>query len=476
MTGTEERPEPEERSSVTHHVHEGQAYTATAGTLAVRDGEGAAKASLFHVAYVLDRGGGDASNLTDRPVTFVFNGGPGSSSVWLHLGLFGPERVQVPTDLRVAPPYPVGPNPRSLLPFTDLVFIDPVSTGFSRAAAGEDPKQFHGIDEDVACLAELIRLWCTRNHRWTSPKYLAGESYGTARAAELARHLQDRHGMNVNGLVFISAILNFATARTDRGNDLAFALALPTYAAAALHHGRLAPGTSLERVTAEVEDFALDRYLPTLLRASRATERERTRLAGAVARFTGLSRSYVERCNLRVEPSRFRKELLRQSGCVIGRFDARYAAPDADGAADGSDHDPSNSAVQGAYTAAVNDYLCRHLGYEDDMPYEVLNSAAVQPWNFGDKGRGRYVDASEALHAAMARNHGMRVFLASGYHDLATPYFASEWAIDHMALDGMPSQQVATHRYQGGHMMYLHEPELGLLHDDLAAFLQGWRP
>jgi carboxypeptidase C (cathepsin A) len=374
----------------------------------------------------------------------------------------------------VAPPYDIGPNPWSLLPVTDLVFIDPVSTGFSRAAPGEEPKQFHGVDEDVECMGELIRLYTSRNRRWASPKFLAGESYGTTRAAELARHLQDRHGMSVNGLVLISAILNFATARCDPGNNVAFALALPTFAAVAQHHEQ-AKSVALR----EVEDFALGPYMTTLLRGSRATARELGRAAGAVSAFTGLSRDFVERCNLRVSPGRFRKELLRATRQVVGRFDGRYTAVDPDAAAHESEHDPSNSAVQGPYTAAANDDLRRHLGYEDDLPYEVLNNKGVQPWNFGDKGRGRYLDATVALSDVMAKNHGLRVFVASGLHDLATPYFASEWALDTMAvtaLDPALAPNIETRRYPGGHMMYLHQPELGALHADVRAFLDGWRP
>jgi carboxypeptidase C (cathepsin A) len=468
----------EERTSVTHHKgtfgDRVLAYTATAGTHIIKDAEGKAKASIFYVAYGRD----DVDDPATRPITFIFNGGPGSSSVWLHLGVFGPKRVRVADDLRpAAPPFPLIDNAYSLLPESDLVFIDPVSTGYSRPAPGEDAKQFHGVDEDVETVGEFIRLFTTRAHRWASPKYLAGESYGTTRAAALAGHLQDRHGMYFNGVMLISAVLNFGTTSYGHGNDIAYALYLPSLAAIAWYHGRLGKQfDDVDALVAEVEEFALGDYISVLVRGSRASDKERAKVAAALARYTGLSRDFVEQCNLRIAPPRFGKELLRDERRTVGRLDARYTGSDPDAAGEYSQYDPSYPAIQGPYTAAMNAYLRDHLDFKDDAAYEILNGQAVHPWKLGDKAEGRYLDVSPTLRDAMTMNHALRVFVGGSYYDLATPYFATEWTLDQMTLDPSLRKNIVVSRYQSGHMMYIHEPELVRLHADLSAFVTAPTP
>jgi carboxypeptidase C (cathepsin A) len=445
-------------------------YRARAATVNLRDADDKVRASLFHIAYTRT----DAADAGRRPVIFAFNGGPGSSSAWLHMGLFGPRRVRL-GDAGTPPPPPYQPveNGYSILDAADLVMIDPVSTGWSRPAEGTEGERFHGLKEDTEWVAEFIRLWTARNGRWQSPKYVMGESYGTTRAASLAAHLQQRHGMYLNGVVLISAVLLFQTVRPQPGNDLPYVLYLPSYAATAWYHGRLdgARDSTLQALTDEAGAFALGDYASVLLRGSQAPQAEVAEVARRLAALTGLSREFVERADLRVTPQRFFKELLRSERRTVGRLDARYTGIDGDAAGETAEYDPSYAMIQGPYTAAVNHYLRAELGFETDLLYEVLNGDAVRPWKWGDAGDGRYPEVGSALRTAMAQNRSLKVFLASGYYDLATPFQAAEWTLDHLRLDPSLAGNVTRRRYEAGHMMYVHEPSIAALRGDLDAFM-----
>jgi carboxypeptidase C (cathepsin A) len=445
-------------------------YTATAGTLVLKDENGKPTASMFFIAYT-KAGVGD---LAKRPLTFAFNGGPGSSAVWLQLGALGPRRVVVgDVGERVDPPYKLVDNESTILDLTDLVFIDPVTTGYSRAAPGHDAKHFHGVQGDIESVGELIRLYTTRYKRWDSPKFLAGESYGTTRAAGLVGHMQDRHGMNFNGIILVSSVLNFQTLRFDEGNDLPYALYLPSYTATAWYHNQLSAEfqRNLHQTLAEVDKFALGDYSAALMQGNKLPTADRKEIAHRLARYTGLTEEYVARSNLRIEMGRFIKELLRKQRKTLGRFDSRFTGADLDAVGERPEYDPSFEAVQGPYTATFNDYVRNELKFEKDQPYEVL-TGRVQPWDFGSA-RNRYLNVSPTLRQAMTKNRELRVFVANGYFDLATPYLATRYTFDHLGLSAALADHVTMGYYEAGHMMYVHKPSLQKLKKDLAAFVQG---
>ncbi|WP_298815995.1 S10 family peptidase [Chloroflexus sp.] len=451
-------------------------YTATAGVIimkeeAEKDGVSAgeqARAGIFFVAYTRD----DVTDLSRRPITFAFNGGPGSSSVWLHLGLFGPQRVLMTVEgWPLSPPGRIVPNQYSLLDVSDLVFIDPVSTGYSRAVAGESPKQFHDFRKDIESVGDFIRLYTSRYGRWLSPKYLAGESYGTTRAAGLAGYLQERHGLYLNGLMLISAVLHFQTLSFDHGNDLPYMLFLPSYTATAFYHRRLEPELQrdLNATLRAVESFALGDYALALLQGDQLDPATFDYIATQLARYTGLSRDYVTRSRLRIRDDRFVKELLRDQQRTVGRLDSRFTGSDRDAVGEVVEFDPSLAAITGPYTAALNHYAREQLGFCSDLPYEILTER-VWPWSFNDH-QNRYVDVAETLRRAMHRNPGLRVHVASGYYDLATPYFATRYTLNHLALDPALRAQIGESFYPAGHMMYIHEPSLAALKSVLADFV-----
>ena len=454
------------------------AYTATAGRLVLKaedekEGE-KPKAAVFFVAYTRDRADdvSEVDHAAARPITFSFNGGPCSSSVWLHLGLLGPRRVVLETDGRpVPPPYRLVNNEFSLLDKTDLVFIDPVTTGFSRAVPGEADKQFHGFKPDIESVGDFIRLYISRNHRWASPRYLIGESYGTTRAAGLSGYLQERHGIYLNGIMLISVVLNFMTLDFTAGNDLPYLLFLPTYAATARYHRRLGPTvpTDLPDLLAEVEAFALGDYALALLRGDSLPADERRAIADRLARYTGLSAEYIQSTNLRINIHRFVKELRRDERRTVGRLDSRFSGIDRDAAGEGHEYDPSYAIIQGPYTGLLNDYVRRELRFESDLPYEIL-SDRVHPWKF-DEHQNAYVNVGETLRKAMSMNPHLRVFVANGYYDLATPYLATRYTFDHLELDESLRGNITMTHYEAGHMMYIHDPSLAQLRIDLEAFL-----
>ncbi len=454
------------------------AYTATAGRIILKaedekEGE-KAKAAIFFVAYTLDRPDGRSSDehAAKRPITFSFNGGPGSSSVWLHLGLLGPRRVVLEQDGRpLPPPYRLVDNDFTLLDKTDLVFIDPVTTGFSRAVPGEKDKQFHGFKPDIESVGDFIRLYVSRYHRWGSPRYLIGESYGTTRAAGLAGYLQERHGLYLNGIMLVSVVLNFMTLAFDPGNDLPFILFLPTYAATAHYHNRLEPElqADLNRTLSEVEAFAVGEYATALMQGDALDPATAAAIATRLARYTGLSPTYIESTNLRVNIHRFVKELLRDERLTVGRLDSRFTGIDRDAAGEGHEYDPSYAIIQGPYTGLLNDYVRRELNFESDLPYEIL-SERVHPWSF-DQNQNSYVNVGETLRKAMSMNPHLRVFIANGYYDLATPYMATRYTFNHMELDRSRRNNVTMTHYEAGHMMYIHDPSLAQLKIDLDEFL-----
>jgi carboxypeptidase C (cathepsin A) len=447
-------------------------YTATAGRIVLREEahtddkfEGArARAEVFVTAYTAD-----SDDPASRPVTFAFNGGPGSSSVWLHLGLLGPRRVLSGDvgDL-VPPPYGLADNAQTLLRHSDLVFVDPVSTGYSRAVKGEKSKDFHGYGGDIQSVGEVIRLWTTRNDRWMSPKYLCGESYGTTRAAGLARYLQERYGMYLNGLMLVSSVLDFGTAEFAGGNDDPYAMYLPTYAAVAHYHGKLGD-RPLRELLDEAEEYAARDYLWVLGRGSRLTAAERADAAARLAGLTGLSADYLDRVDLRPEHVRFLTELLRDRRLVVGRIDGRFTGWDTDYGRELWSSDPSIAGIVGPYTAALNHYVRAELGYSNDLPYEILTDR-VRPWSYREF-ENAHVFVQDKLAAAMRANTHMRVHVDCGYYDLATPYFGAEHSFSHLAIPAELAANIDFSYYEAGHMMYLHEPSRLAQSERLAAFV-----
>ncbi len=484
-----DKPKSEEKPprppSVTRHevAIAGQTvpYLAVADTLPLLDDKQKTKASVFYVAYsrladgtgpLADRKTVASATPGARPITFAFNGGPGSSSVWLHMGALGPRRVKManPEGLPPVPPGEVIANEQSWLDFTDLVFIDPVSTGYSRAAEGEDAKQFHGLDEDVKWMGEFIRLYLVRSQRWASPKYLAGESYGTTRAAGLSGELQSRHGIHLNGIVLISPILNFLTTGFDHGNDLPYVLFLPTYAATARYHGKVADTVAADVKSAVrvATEFARGEYASALMLGDRLPPDTRAAVVKRLSELTGLSRDFIERSNLRVPIWAFTKELLRDRRLTVGRLDSRYKGRDVNAAGERTEYDPSYAAIQGVYTAGLNAYVRGELAYESDINYEIL-TGNVRPWNYAPN-TNRYVNVAETLRNAMSQNPGLRVLSCSGYFDLATPVHAMDYTISHMHLEPDIRKNIFQAFYESGHMMYVREHDLAQLRTDAARF------
>ena len=464
-----------ENSSETHHsiMLNGQKidYTVTTGTIVLKEedleeGE-KQKASIFYVAYTKD------NPEPNRPLTFSFNGGPGSSSVWMHLGLVGPKRVLMTEEGEpVGPPYKLVDNEFSLFDTTDLVFIDPVSTGYSRTVPKEKPDQFHNVRKDIESVGEFIRVWTTRNQRWTSPKFLIGESYGTTRAAGLAGYLHQRHGMYLNGIMFVSSILNFITTQFDEGNDLPFILFLPTYTATAWYHHKLPADLQedLEKAVAEARDFAMTNYTLALMQGNDLKGEERQKIVDKLVRLTGLSAEYIERTNLRINIHRFCKELLRDEGLTVGRLDSRYKGFDTDAVGEFNELDPSYSAILGPYTATMYDYLRRDLAYETDLPYEILKSL-YETWKY-ESYQNHYVNTAADLRRGFQLHPGLKVIVCNGYFDLATPLLATEYTYKHIPLPEMQQANIKMTYYPAGHMMYLHLPSLAQVSKDLHAFIE----
>ncbi|MEZ6072509.1 MAG: peptidase S10 [Pirellulales bacterium] len=444
-------------------------YTASAGKLAMKDDAGDVKAHLFSIVYTRN----DAL-VESRPITFCFNGGPGSASVWLHMGMLGPQRVLIPEDASPpAPPYHTEHNPHSLLDVTDLVFIDPVSTGYSRPAEGEDVAQFHGFEEDLKSVGQFIHDFVTKHNRWQSPKFVLGESYGGVRSAGLSGVLQDRYRMYLNGIVMISPVVDFSTIRFANNNDLPYILFLPSYTATAWYHEQLPTelqSLPLEEVVARAEKFAYGPYARGLLFGASLPEEKYDEVVAKFAKLTGLSEEYVRDSKLRIKMWNFGKELLRDEGVTIGRFDSRFKGIDRDDAGDAYGYDASSAAMTGAFGAGMNDYLRRVLKYEDERVYEL--GGQVQNWNYGQF-ENRYVDASETLREEMSKNPYLKLFVACGYYDLATPQFAFRHTKDHLMLAPKYRDRVEVKHYKAGHMMYIRDSEAKKLREDLVEWYKG---
>lgn len=440
------------------------------GHLPLGDASGKLRARVFHVSYVLPTRPG----APQRPVTFVFNGGPGSSSVWLHLGGLSPYRVSMGADGLDGGaenvPFVFEENRHTILGSTDLVFLDPVSTGHSRAAEGVEASDFHGLEADADSMADAIRLWIQRNKRWSAPKFLCGESYGTTRAATLARRLQQNHGIELEGVILISAVLDFATLRPDPGNDLVYPLLLPTFAAIAAYHGRLPVNLEQEQggFLAEAESFALEVYMPALALGNRLAPERRAALAERLSGYTGLSAEEILDCNLRPTVSIFTKALLRDERRTVGRLDGRFLGRDGLAVGAKYEYDPSYAAILGPFTSAMNHLLSETLGWQLDLPYEIL-TGAVQPWPYPE---GRYPSVTADLRQAMARNSHLQVFVAEGIYDLATPYFAMRYTMARLGWEDTYMERVTIRRYEAGHMMYIRPADNMRLGADLEAFYE----
>ena len=480
--GKAPEPEPTDELVSTRHTVTAEGgrvldYTATTGRLVLREEvyeDGVftghtAKAQVSMTSYVLE--GVSAQERTARPVTFAFNGGPGSSSVWLHLGLLGPRRVVMgDVGALLPPPYALADNAQTLLAESDLVFIDPVSTGYSRAVKGGKPGPYHGYQGDLESVAEVIRLWTSRNGRWMSPKFLAGESYGTLRAAALADHLQTRYGMYLNGVILISSVLDLSSIDFEgQRNDRAHAAYLPLYAAVAHYHGKH-PGRSVDEVVAEASAYAARDYPWALSRGARLRADERAEVVATVARLAGVSERYVEQAELRIEHWRFFGELLRDQRLAVGRLDARFTGPAASAIAEEMDADPSFDAIVGPYAAAMNHYVRAELEFGSDLHYEQI-SERVNPWSYKDF-EGKPIDVSPRLERAMRANPHLQVHVAYGTYDGATPPAAADEVFAKLRLTDQARSRIEHRTYPAGHMMYVHEPSRLAQSADLAAFVR----
>lgn len=471
-------PPAEEKASVTKHsVTRGSrtlSYTATAARLPIKNEGGQTEAQMFYAAYVLD----GQTNTGKRPLTFVFNGGPGSATIWLHMGCFGPKRVVLlPDGAMPAPPFRWEDNANTILDRTDLVFVDAIGTGYSRANTPELGKKFWSVSGDIAAFGEFIRLYLQRNSRWTSPIYLAGESYGTTRAAGLSGYLID-HGIALNGVTLISTILNFQTLSFDTGNDLPYVLHLPTYTMTAAFHRKLAPDLpdDLRKLQSDVESFAAGEYASALQQGDALGAEQADAIATKLSHFTGLSKDYVKKLRLRVDLSHFDTELLRNDDKVVGRLDGRFTGVNESGMSQEPDFDPSEAIIRPPYTTVFGDYVKKELGYETDLVYYVLGGG-VKGWDFS-KGKGAgwetgFADTSEALRHAFAKNPYLRVYVAEGLYDAATPYFAAEYTLNHMGLTPAAHKNITRERFPAGHMIYIEKKSLEQLDRSLQKFYQS---
>jgi carboxypeptidase C (cathepsin A) len=481
--GAEAKPpaKPEEKIEqapegpvVTHHQIsvEGKTlkYTATAGTLPIRNADGEAEAHIFFIAYTLD----NPPEGVKRPLMFSFNGGPGAASVWLHLGAIGPRRVKLlPEGGMPKPPFELEDNPSTWLDQTDLVFIDPVGTGYSRPEKKELGKKFWSVNGDIESVGEFIRLYLTRYDRWNSPMFLVGESYGTTRAAGLSGYLVNQ-GIALDGIVLVSSVLNFETLEFTRGNDLPYVLYLPSYSATAWFHKKLPSDLQqqdLEKTLNEARRWAGTEYAAALAQGDAISPDLRRSIVEHLARYTGLSAEYIENANLRIEAGEFRKELLRHEKRSVGRLDSRFKGTDVSGVSQRPDYDASEAGIRPPFTSAFNNYIRTELGYKADLPYYVLGGG-VQNWEWGSAAAG-FTDVSPSLRSALVKNPYMHLFVASGHFDLATPFFATEYTLDHLGLEPEVRARISTGEYDAGHMMYINNESLSKLHHDVAGFLEG---
>ena len=442
-------------------------YSATAGQLPIMNDAGETEAQIFFISYTVD-GSVPGSR---RPLLFVFNGGPGASSVWLHLGIVGPRRVQMLADGKMPPPpFRLVDNEFTWLDKADLVFIDPVGTGYSRAVKPELTKKFATVQGDIDSVARFIRLYLTRHDRWGSPLFLVGESYGTFRAAGLSEHLVE-HGIALNGIIMVSSIMNLMTTSFDYGNDLPYVMFLPSYAATAWYNQKLAPElqADLEKTLAAVELWSATDYLTALGKGDRLTQEERQAVIEKLAGFTGLNKSFIDNLNLRIDSRSFVRELLRERRQVVGFMDSRFTAANLDPAAVAG-FDPTVATIRPPFTATFNDYIRIELGFHSDLEYFTLGGGTSH-WDW--EAKNSYADTSENLRDAFAKNPYMKLFVASGCFDLATPHFATEYTLAHMGLTPALRRNITMRRYRAGHMMYLDSASIAELKRDVAKFIAG---
>ncbi|HXV74338.1 MAG TPA: peptidase S10 [Sphingomonadales bacterium] len=443
-------------------------YTASAGETHLKDKDGKPLASIFSIAYVRE----GVSDPAARPVVFLFNGGPGSASLWLHMGAFGPKRVVLPSDAKDdgAAPYRIEDNPLALLDIADFVFIDPVGTGFSRPLGDHKGEEFWGITEDAKSVAQFIRAWVTKNGRWNSPKYVGGESYGTVRTSAVVNELEG--GINdiaLNGIILVSTLQSYWDSNNAPGNDFAYIAYVPTMTATAVYHGQIdLAGRPLAEFLDEVRAWALEEYLPALYLGDRLAAERAAAIAGKLAAYTGLSESYVRNAKLRIDPGRFQKELLRNKGLTIGRLDSRYTGVDADNAGEFPDFDPSFYGIDAGYTAAVNDYLRRTLKVAIEGDYEPLSFQVNRAWNAKIEDSDFNYGVAHYVAKATRENSEFRIFNAAGYYDFATPFFESENAF---ARAGLAPGRITYAYYEAGHMMYVHQPSIEKLMKDVRDFI-----
>lgn len=444
------------------------AYTTTTGLMPIRDDKSELNARLFYTAYILNTPESD----TPRPLTFTFNGGPGSASVWLHMGGLAPRRVEMlPDGGMPKPPFTLVDNEHTWLEDTDMVFIDPVDTGYSRAVDDDAAKAAKDVEGDISTVGEFIRLYLARNARWTSPLFLCGESYGTFRSAGLAGYLIER-GIAFNGLILISSILNMQTARFTLGNDLPHQLFLPTYAAAAWFHNRVPKDLKKKDIRVfldDVEAWVEEEYVSALSLGDRLPDARRQKVLDTLERYTGLSRAYIDQSNLRINIHQFCKELLRDEMRTVGRLDSRFKGMDKDGVAGYPEFDISMAAIRPPFTSVLNTYFRTELGYESDVEYHILRGL---DWSWGDAVKG-YSDTSDDLRAAFTKNPYMKVYIASGYYDLATPYYATEYTLSHMNLDPEVRSSVHVEEFETGHMVYTDYKAMLQLKETVSAFING---
>jgi len=455
-------------------------YTATAGTLIIRDDKGQPQASVFYVAYTVDSGRVDSDKAEKRPVTFLYNGGPGSSSVWLHMGSFAPVRIETASPEATAPaPYHLVPNSDSLLDKTDLVFIDAVGTGYSRPLGKATGKDFWGVDQDISAFSRAIQRYVSINKRWNSPKFLYGESYGTTRSAALVDALQN-DGMSFNGVVLMSSILNYGIRLP--GYDEIYIGYLPSYAAAAWYHNKLAnKPADLKAFLEQVRTFARGPYAAALAQGQNLPDDQRDAVARQLAAYTGLSVPFIEEANLRIDLGRFRKELLRDQRLTLGRYDSRFTGMDPDAAGETPDYDASDSGISGAFVSAFHDYLDGQLKYHSDLDYRPTFGDISKDWDWKHKAADQrrplptaYV-AGDLAHA-MRTNPGLKVLSVNGYYDFATPFFITEYDLAHMNLDPTLRGNLQFLYYPSGHMIYLNTDALKQLKTDLTGFYDRAAP
>lgn len=478
----EQKPEessvPKEQSSTTEHTIRiaGQVipYKATASTTLLKNDKDEPTALMFSVAYVRS----DVKDASQRPLTFLYNGGPGSASAWLEMGAFGPRRVVTANaESTPPPPYKVGDNANSLLDKSDLVFIDPIGTGYSRAIGKAQNKDFWGIDSDVQSIAQFIDLYVTRNSRWNSPKFLIGESYGTFRSAALSNYLQSTDGMYLNGIVLISTVLDLGTLSFNPGDDMPYIFYLPSYAATAWYHKILEDRPAdLTAFLNEVRQFASTEYASALMKGSKLGEAEKTEVLKKLSRYTGLSEDYLRKANLRVSLPQFTAELQRSRGLTTGRLDARFSGPETDLLSEFASYDPLETATIGPFTAAFNNYVREELKFEEERKYVVLNEDAARQWDWKHRSGGSFgfpgsPNVEGDLTHALVVNPHLHVQAENGYFDLATPFFATEYTMDHLNLPKELRPNIELEYYDAGHMMYLRDDSLTKLKVNIASFM-----